>query len=307
MIKYYKNSIQNPKLKPVKNFSRAAWLQAINPNFKEQKKIAKLLKIDYENIEDATDIYELPRISQENGSLFIVLRTPVYKNNHYYTTSLAVIINQEAVATVATERINVLDDISQGSLQVYTTQRSNFFIKICLGLIKNYESYINQINRNVEQERRRVSKITQKGIVKLIESEEVLNEFVSSLSPTINIIKKTINSNYIKLYEKDEELINDLIVDAEQVRELAATNLRTIRNIRDGYATLVSLRLNQVMKILTYATVLLTVPMIVTGFYGMNISLPFATHSHSYLYISGFTILLVVVFLIIILSFRKKI
>lgn len=96
------------------------------------------------------------------------------------------------------------------------------------------------------------------------------------------------------MYQQDKDLINDLLIDGEQVRETSITNIKTIKNIRDGYTTIMSIKLNQTMKLLTYITASLTVPLIVASIYGMNIRLPLSNSPYAFEILSGIMLVLMV-------------
>jgi len=68
--------------------------------------------------------------------------------------------------------------------------------------------------------------------------------------------------------------------------------MRSIRNVREGYSTIMSNNLNRVIKILTALTIVLTVPTIIASFFGMNIKLPLAESSDAFLIVMGGTILI---------------
>lgn len=158
----------------------------------------------------------------------------------------------------------------------------------------------------MQRDKSQWSSIRKEDILRLVEREEVLNNFLSSLTPTINTIKKLLQANYIDLYQQDKELIDDLLIDGGQVKELCVTNLKTIRNIRDGYTTIMQIRLNQIMKILTYITAIFTIPMVIASIYGMNMDVPLARHPQAFLILSVFTVFLVALAVFAFIFMRKK-
>ena len=75
--------------------------------------------------------------------------------------------------------------------------------------------------------------------------------------------------------------------------------MKSIVNIREAYATITSNNLNRTMKVLTAATMLIALPNVFFGMYGMNIDLPFQQEAWAYGFVLGMTLLatVVVVFL----------
>jgi magnesium transporter len=60
-----------------------------------------------------------------------------------------------------------------------------------------------------------------------------------------------------------------------------------LSSMMDAFASIISNNLNVVMKFLASITIVLSIPTIVTSFYGMNVNLPFATHPLAYLIVIG--------------------
>jgi magnesium transporter len=309
MLKIIKNSTTSPKLKKVKTgrLESDSWLYALDPTSEEIGRISKLSKISLETLEDSLDEYEIPRVETEKDKLVIILRTPVLDDGVYKTTPLTLVISGEFIVSISSKKINILENYISSKKRIYTGHRSSFFIKICLEVLNDYQRYIASINKGLQADRKRFRQIGQQEIAKLVENEEMLNDSVSALAPTLNAIKKVLNSRRLKFYEADKEMIEDLLIDGEQVLELAQTSLKTIRNLRDGHTTLMTIRLNQVMKLLTYVTVIFTMPMIITGFYGMNVGLPFANSEYAHLIIFCFILFSILILGSLIYFFRKKI
>jgi magnesium transporter len=53
----------------------------------------------------------------------------------------------------------------------------------------------------------------------------------------------------------------------------------------DAFASIISNNLNVVMKFLASITIVLSIPTIVTSFFGMNVRLPFAAHPLAYIFV----------------------
>ncbi len=306
MIKIYKNSVQDRKLRPIKNYAANSWVCVTSPTGGEITEIRKRFNITQETIQDCLDNFELPRIKIENNNLLVILRAPVKKGGEYYTTPLTIILNERNIVTIALEELDIIDDLRRQRVEIFTTQKSNFLINISLGVINYFNRYISLLHKEVQTKKRNIKNIDKHDVFLLVELEEVLNNFMSSLIPNVNIIKKILTYNYIDLYQKDKDLINDLLVDGEQVIDLCKTTLKTISNIRDGYSTVLSIRLNQIMQFLTYLTGFLTIPMVISGIYGMNIELPLAHNPDAFWILAFVNVLIMALALLTFVIFKKK-
>lgn len=306
MINIYHNTVGQKKLKKIKDFSAFSWISVVRPEKDEIKEISKFLKLPWDVLEDSLDEFELPRVKVVGKSVVIILRAGIGDKELYKTVPLTIILSEKHITTITPQENAVIEDLASEKVEIYTTQMSNFFIKVCLRIIDYYQNYINVINRSVQNKKRNLNQIRKKDILILVENEEILNNFAASLSPTINIIKKILQHNYISLYHQDKELISDLLVDGEQVLELCLTNIKTIRNIRDGYTTAMSIDMNLTIQILTYITAIFTIPMVIASAYGMNIKLPFAEADNLFFFLAGGTVLVIVFLMVLFTIIRKR-
>ena len=73
------------------------------------------------------------------------------------------------------------------------------------------------------------------------------------------------------------EHIDDVRVEVGQAEHMADLAMAVINSVSDAYGNLSNRDLNWTMKVLTVYSIVLTVPTIVSGFYGENVKwLPFA-------------------------------
>ena len=79
----------------------------------------------------------------------------------------------------------------------------------------------------------------------------------------------------IKLYEDDEDILEDAIIENKQAIEMAKIYSDILNGTMDAYASIISNNLNGVMKFLTSITIVLAIPTMVSSFWGMNVNLPF--------------------------------
>lgn len=77
----------------------------------------------------------------------------------------------------------------------------------------------------------------------------------------------------MKLFEEDEELLNDVIVEYRQASEMCSIYTDVITRAMDAFSGVVSNNVNASMGVLTTITLLLSIPTVVFSFYGMNTNL----------------------------------
>ena len=75
----------------------------------------------------------------------------------------------------------------------------------------------------------------------------------------------------IKLYEEDQDLLEDVLIEVRQAIEMSSIQMNIISSTMDAFASIISNNLNIVMKILASITLIFSIPTVISGFYGMNI------------------------------------
>jgi len=110
----------------------------------------------------------------------------------------------------------------------------------------------------------------------LLDLEKSLVYFKTSLKSNELVLDKIMRMQFVKKYPDDMEVLDDVIIDTKQAIEMADIYSSILRGTRDAFSTIMSNNLNNVMKRLTSITVVLAIPTIISGIWGMNVSVPFA-------------------------------
>ena len=79
----------------------------------------------------------------------------------------------------------------------------------------------------------------------------------------------------LKLYEEDEDLLEDVIIENKQAIEMVEMYSNILMNMSDTFASIISNNLNIVMKFLASITIILSVPTTIFSLWGVNVPLPF--------------------------------
>ena len=93
---------------------------------------------------------------------------------------------------------------------------------------------------------------------------------------------KISRTNFLSLNEEEKEILEDLIVDISQGLEMANIYTNILSSTLDAFASIISNNLNNVLKRLTSITIILSLPALITGIYGMNVPIPFANSPHAF-------------------------
>lgn len=289
MIKYFKRTIKDKRVKKLKEYKVGSWVYIENPTPQQLDKISKKFSLERDLLGDALDLNEVPRVETENGDTYVFTRIPYREKGRVGTVPLLVGMTKNFLFTVCVKPLPFLDLFIENKIDFYTTQKTKLFAQIFFQINATYSGSLNEINKTVRSLTGDVEKISNKDITRFVVFERTLNDFLSALVPMNSLLSSILSGKAFRLYEGDKDLVEDVYLTSGQLIELGKLNVKSITNIRESYSTLMTNNLNSVIKLLTALTVVLTVPTMVASFYGMNVNLPGAQSDLAFLWIVGVT------------------
>jgi len=291
---YYRESLTKD-LESVEAFKSGVWIDVQTPTDLEIEKIASEFELEPGHIQDAQDPFEVPRLEIEENAIYVFVRVPEKSPDGIITVPFMVALGEQFIMTVSRQNLEFLHRFISGSHKVYTTQRVEFLAQLISAINASYSRHIMEISRQVRSIRVRLEHIENRDIIKFVDYEQVLNDFISALIPLSGILRGLLRNNAIKQNEDNHDLFEDLLLSNEQLIESTKATLKTIVNIRDSYSTIMGQDLNRVIKVLTALTIIVTLPTMISSFYGMNVQLPFDKSPNAFYGIVGTTITVVLV------------
>ncbi len=278
MVNYYRSI--DGKIREIQSAEEGCWISLINPTETEISDIEEDMGIDRDYIRAALDEEEPSRIESDDGVTLIVVDYPVaeqegdYDNTlQYYTTPMSIIITDKNVITVSAKENVVLDELSKGVVKgIRPNLRTRFVFTILLRIAARYLQYLKQIDKisNYVEGKMYLS-MKNKGLIQLLGLEKSLVYFSTSLKSNEAVLEKLMRGRYLKLYEEDQDLLDDVIIEVKQAIEMTNIYSNILNGTMDTFASIISNNLNIIMKRMTTITIILTMPTIVFSFYGMNL------------------------------------
>ncbi|MDR1364181.1 MAG: magnesium transporter CorA family protein [Oscillospiraceae bacterium] len=274
MINYYQtfdNKFQKCDTCPVDS-----WINCIAPTEKEIKFLSSKFNIEQNFLKSALDEQESSRIDTDNEITLIVIDCPVVdkseKNLIYYTMPLSIFLTKENVITVSVKNIEILNALISGKVpNAQTKDRTRFILNVILYATGKYLSYLNQIIKTSDRIERSLSKsMKNKNLIQLLKIEKSLVYFSSSLKTSKVTVEKLFRGKFLTLHEDDRELLDDVLIEIKQAIEMSDTYLNITTGIMEAFASIISNNLNIVMKILASLTLIISIPTVISGIYGMN-------------------------------------
>lgn len=278
MVKYYYRSLRSTALKELKQPQPGVWAHVEAPTDTEVEELAKQLKLDIGYLEDALDEDEMPRLEREGEQTYIFVRfayrTP---DGDMDTAPLLIVFDPEQVVTVSSFHLPAVDTLLKGRMQFATTQRAKLILLILTYISDQYDANIAQTSRKIKAIRSRLRNqgITNQDFIDFATIEDELSEFLSSLQPSNATLRRLLSGRQLPMFEEDQDIVEDLLLNNEQSVEAIRSNLRSIASIREAYSAISANNLNRLLTILTVATILISIPSIAMGIYSLNLPLPF--------------------------------
>lgn len=274
MISYYKTV--DRRVSKIDVYEEGCWINCVAPTENEISFLISTFDIEPDFIRASLDEEESSHIDYEDGVTLIMIDSPVVeksgRNLTYYTMPLSVMITEKNVITVSVRQNSIIEEFANGLIRnVKTHHKTHFVLYIMLRLASKYLQYLKQIDKistRVEDELQKSMK--NKELVQLLEIEKSLVYFSSSLKATKITLEKIMRGRLIKLYEEDQELLDDVLIEIKQAMEMSEIYLNILSGTMDAFASIISNNLNIVMKILASITLISSMPTIISGIYGMN-------------------------------------
>lgn len=284
MLKIYNTDIETNEFQEIREFKKGSWINLVNPSENEIKKVCENINIQEDFIRDALDYEEKARIDKEedDNTILFVVDVPISEKgeeNEIYTTMPLgmIVVRDEFFLTVSLRKNKIIESFEKRKIKNFQTYKKTRFIFQILYLNSSYYlNYLKQINKETEiAEYILKNSMQNKELLKLLSLEKSLVYFTTSLKSNEIVMEKTLRGKIVKLYEEDEEILEDAITENRQAIEMAQIYSNILNGTMDAYASIISNNLNGVMKFLTSITIILAVPTMISSFWGMNVKLPF--------------------------------
>lgn len=290
-------------------FEPDVWVNLISPNMDELTEAAEYYEIDIADLRAALDEEESSRVQIEDGYTLILVDIPLEEIRNeqraYTTIPLGILLVQDAILTVCGEDTVILNSFYKNRMRGFSTKkRMRFVYQILLRTTNLYQALLRVIDKKRSEIEKRVGTETteDKDLINLHELETNLVYFATSLSANKVVLDRLTRYERIKQYPEDKELLDDVIVENRQAIEMTNIYRDIIHGARDLVSTIINNRLNNVMKFLTSITLVMAIPTIISGIYGMNVSgkwMPLSETPHGFAIICAVTAAICVLALVI--------
>ena len=310
MINIYRTD--NRIISEIDQFDTGAWVKLTAPSLEECAEISDRFHMDIADVRAALDDEESSRINLEDEYTLILVDIPsaeMRNNRHSYTTiPLGILIAEDVVITVCAEETAVLRSFVEQRVRDFSTKKQmRFTYQILYNACMVYQSLLRSIDRKRTEIEERIDQNTEDvDLIDLHELESNLVYFATSLRANGVVLDRLTRYGRLRQYSEDQELLEDVIIENRQAIEMTQIYRDIINGTRELMSTVINNRLNNVMKYLTSITIVMAIPTIISGIYGMNVGeewMPFAKTPFGFEIISG---IMLIICIIVLWVLRKK-
>ncbi len=276
-----------------------SWIHGDTVSQEEIDSLVERYDLSANIVRDVRDANELPRVEYgEKGHLYIFLRTPHISRSGEVTASpLLAIVRGRLFLTLAKGSSFKPEEITEKEYAHLAMTSTHLALLTIAAVVSEYEVLIHKTTQEIRDvsERLRVHDVTNKDFIHFVTIEDSLNEYATNLDG-MQALAKHLRENHRKMFTaNDEEMIDDIMLHIQQLSVAVASQRQSVKSIRDAYSTIANNSLNQRMKTLTVLTVLIALPNVFYGMYGMNVALPFADQPWAYSAVVLFTVVIIFV------------
>lgn len=291
LIFYYKQASQDalqvlPEVRP------DCWVHVVAPTAEELTQLAGFgLPPDY--LSHVLDLDERPRAERAEQSALIVLRFPVAEaapaDLPYTTIPLTIIITPTLLVTISPRQTGFLQKFADGHVQgLSTVKKTRFVLHLFWHIANAYLQDLRAINVSVDALEDKLQRsLRNQEVLGLLRYQKSLVYFTTALRGNEMVLERLQKGRLIQLYEADDDLLEDVLVEVRQAIEMTAISENILSQMMDAFASIISNNLNVVMKALTSVTIIISLPGLVASLYGMNVPLPGAEQPLAFLGVLG--------------------
>ena len=261
----------------INQWKSGCWVKVTNPTAEELDVLKERFDVPLYFIHDAEDNEERPRVDHDAGWMLVFIRMPGKRieddgETVFSTSPLAVLIRDDVFITVSYYDNEVLDDFISWSRRrrMTNTKGPDLLLSLMLSTSVWYLKYLKQMNTMMnEAEDRLEQKMDNDELMRTMGLGKFLIYFITSLKGNMTVLARL--KKRLRTLPHDEDLLEDVEIETQQAVDTASIYNDILERQQETYSSVIGNNLNRIMKTLTVVTILLMIPTVIAGYYGMNV------------------------------------
>lgn len=292
MMEIFKTQEVGNELVSLDFIEKGCWINLVSPTEEELNLVIKNIGLEQNMLIDPLDDEEKPRVDIEEDQTLIIVDVPyVYEDDQsikFETVPMGLLqVRDSYIITISSKPVSVLERFRNGQIRdLFTYKKTRFILQILHHVAKDFLKYLKHIDKKTEFLEKSLHKsMRNRDLYKLLELGKSLVYFTTSLKSNETVLERLLKGKVIKLYEEDQDILEDTIIENKQAIEMSTIYSSILSNTTDTFASVISNNLNVVMKFLAAMTIVMAIPTMVFSYFGQNVPIPFQNNSFMWLYI----------------------
>lgn len=262
----------------LKTFS---WVNVGNPDHDDFERLQREYEIDEDTICDILDPDEQPRFEVEDDYKVIIVRFPIINRETdtlWHTEPLSIIYSTNRVITVCRKRCDLLDRIKKDE----KTSREEFVLNIIYYIAESYLRFLKELNKRVLASKKVLQERVRKNeLMSLLEVENSYTLYMAGLKGNVAVLDKLEKVRGFVKTDDAKDLVEDTRIELFQAIEVVTSYSKMLKSIKETFESVINMDSNMYINRLTMWNIILVVPTVIVGYYGMNMKLPFADNEQT--------------------------
>ena len=261
----------------IPEIEKDCWINVTTPSKDEISRIIHEFKLPEDIVEDILDRDERPRIEFEDDWTVVIMRIPIATPENeipFQTVPLGIFLAKNYVLTLCLHDNEVLPAFKPSPFRGHTkeiTDNYNFILRLLLRSGDLYLRYLKRINSQaalIEHELQKT--IKNEKLTQLLKMEKCLVYFLTSIKANKIVFARLRRSKKI-ITEINEDLLEDAEIENLQALEMAQIYSDILSETTETFSSIISNNMNEIMQKLTLISIILMIPTLISGIYGMNV------------------------------------
>ncbi|MDB5165301.1 MAG: hypothetical protein JWM00_191 [Candidatus Saccharibacteria bacterium] len=296
MLSYYAKRSSGEDFEKVQSpIGELLWVRGEHFDASDAASLSKQFGLSRNILEDVTDSGELPRADFVDGKEYIFFRVPQRTKKGKVLTRpfLAILDGTRFFSLSHTDTLLSAEIIQKAASSA--SGGAGLLLATLAGVTGMYEELMQYTSRTIQDtgQRLHTHEVTNQDFIHFVTVEDNLNQYQMNLEGILAVTKRLKENSHQVFDGQDQESLDDITLHIQQLLVGVDTYFKSVESIRNAYGTIANNTLNERMKTLTVFTVLIALPNVFFGMYGMNVDLPYADQPWAYAAVTSFAIVLI--------------
>ena len=261
----------------INQWKSGCWIKVTNPTEDDLAILKERFAVPMDFTHDAEDIEERPRVDHEENWMLVYVSVPNKSidpdgETVFSTAPMAFLIRDDVFITVNYFDTEVPDDFIRwsGRRHINNCKGYDLLLSLMLSTSVWYLKYLKQMNGMMNAAEDRLErKMDNDELIRTMGLGKYLIYFITSLKGNATVLARL--KMRLRALPHDEDLLEDVEIETQQALDTASIYSDILKRQQEAYSSVIGNNLNRIMKTLTVVTILLMIPTVIAGYYGMNV------------------------------------